>query len=57
MNINIPDSAVEEIVATCLRQDVVMHAHNLNECYDKRERKRIAKLLKATKLILEYYGG
>jgi hypothetical protein len=30
---------------------------SVNECYDKHERKRIAKLRKATKLLLEYYGG
>jgi hypothetical protein len=57
MKIDLPPEAVEEIVAACLRQDVVMLAESLNECYDKRERKRIAKLRKATKLLLEYYGG
>jgi hypothetical protein len=57
MNIGLPPEAVEGIVAASLRQDIEMHERNLNGDYGKRERKRIAKLLKATKLLLEYYGG
>ena len=57
MNIDLPHEAVEAIVASSLRQDLAMQAEGLNECRDKNVRKRIAKLRKATKLILEYYGG
>ena len=57
MNIGLPPEAVEAIVIASLRQDIVVHESNLNGDYGKSERKRIAKLLKATKLLLEYYGG
>jgi hypothetical protein len=57
MNINLPPEAVEAIVVASLRQDIVMHENNLNREYGKNDRKRITKLLKATKLLLEYYGG
>jgi hypothetical protein len=57
MKIDLPPEVVEGIVAASLRQDVVMHESNLNGEYGEREKKRITKLLKATKLILEYYGG
>jgi hypothetical protein len=57
MKIDLPPEVVEGIVAASLRQDIEMHESNLNGEYGKNEKKRIAKLLKATKLLLEYYGG
>jgi hypothetical protein len=57
MKIDLPPEVAEGIVAASLRQDIEMHESNLNGEYGERERKRIAKLLKATKLLLEYYGG
>jgi hypothetical protein len=57
MKIDLPHEAVDAIVVNSLRQDLAMQAESLNECRDKKVRKRVAKLLKATKLLLEYYGG
>jgi hypothetical protein len=57
MKIDLPHEAVDAIVVNSLRQDLAMQAEGLNECHDKNVRKRIAKLRKATKFILEYYGG